>query len=116
VIRYKIELGNSTLEKYIMFRYCSVLNIAVISFFPFLVDFLNTFIRISDYLDIIIIWLCGYCSTRLEYTLIVFRIVNTTKSSNSILLGFSRDKHHLYFVNLELLRKSTKPCGPCQSS
>ena len=38
---------------------------------------------------------CQYCSTRLKYT---FRIVVATRSPHFILLGLSRDEHHLYFI------------------
>ena len=39
--------------------------------FYFLANLLNTFIRVSDYLNTIIHWLYQHCSARLEYALFV---------------------------------------------
>ena len=50
----------------------------------------NIFMRVSDYLVIIIPWLYQYCSARLECILVVFRIVVISRSSYSIFLKLPR--------------------------
>ena len=72
-----------------MFRYCSTLIVTTESSFPFLVNILGTSIRVSDHLVTIIPWLYQHCSTRLEYILVVFRIVVTPRSPHSVFLGLS---------------------------
>jgi len=72
-----------------MFRYCSTLIVTAESSFPFLVNILDTSIKVSDHLVTTIPWLCQHCSTRLECILVVFRIVVIPKSPHSVLLGLS---------------------------
>lgn len=50
----------------------------------------NIFMRVSDYLVVIIPWLYQYCSARLECILVVFRIVVISRSSYSIFLELPR--------------------------
>jgi len=69
-------------------------------------------IGVSDYLAAIILHLCQHCSTRLEWTLLVFRIVAIFRSPYFVLLGLSRGEHHLYlFIILVHLGLS----GGCES-
>ena len=52
------NLLNPLLLLSIVELYLALFDIATVSFFYFLANFLNTFIRVSDHLDIIIFWLC----------------------------------------------------------
>ena len=52
------NLLNPLLLLSIVEPYLALFDIATVSFFYFLANFLNTFIRVSDHLDIIIFWLC----------------------------------------------------------
>jgi len=54
----------------------------------------NIFMRVSDYLVIIIPWLYQYCSARLECILVVFRIVVISRSSYSIFLKLPRGVYY----------------------
>ena len=53
-------------------------------------------IRVSDHLAIIILSLCQYYSTRLEWTSLLFRIITTFQSFYSILLRLLEDTYYLY--------------------
>ena len=83
---------------------CFLLSITIISFLSFLADLLDTFIRVSNYLDIIISWLYQHCSAKLKYTLVIFRIVFALKSSYFVLLELSKDKCYLHLVWINILR------------
>ena len=52
--------------------------------FYFLANLLNTFIRVSDYLNTIIHWLHQHCSARLEYAL--FFVATTRQNGTHSLL------------------------------
>ena len=66
-------------------------------FFFFLVNLLDTSISVTDYLVAIILWLCQYYSTRLEYILGIIRIVVISKSSYSVSLELPGNKYYLKF-------------------
>ena len=63
---------------------------------------LDISIRVLDYLAVIILLLCWYCSTRLEWTLLEFKIVTTLRSPfYSVFLRLSKDYQSLWnYVNL----------------
>jgi len=69
---------------------------------------LDVFIRVPDYLAIIILLLYQHYSTRLEWTILVFRIVTTFRSFHFIFLELSEGVCYLYLlimlINLEFPR------------
>ena len=74
------------------------LDTLTVNFFSFFSGkVLDIFIRVLNHLAIIILSLCWYYSTRLELTLLVFRIATTLRSpSYSILLRLSKDYQSLW--------------------
>ena len=103
----KLILSFSTIKLYLILF--NVLTLFLTKYccyklFFFLSWSFKYFIRVSNYLDIIIPWLYQHCSTKLKYTLVIFRLVFALKSSYSILLGLSKDKCYLYLVWINILR------------
>ena len=89
-----VELINSTLL-FSTIELCQVLSsipilliicITTAILFSFLANLLDTFIRVSDYLNTLIHWLHQHCSAKLEYALLVFRISIIFINIYSILL------------------------------
>ena len=60
---------------------------------------LDISIKVPNYLVAIIYWLHQYYSARLEYILVVFRIVVASRSSYSVLLELSKGECCLYLVD-----------------
>jgi len=53
-----LHLSNNTLKNHLTSGYYSDFSVVAVSFLLFLVDFLSTSIRASNYLDTIILQLC----------------------------------------------------------
>ena len=82
------------------YQYYPILLIIAMNLFPFLVNFLDVFIRISNYLDTIILWLCQCCSVRLECTQVVFGIAVVFKRLYFVFLKFSQNSNSIKLCEL----------------